>query len=79
MGQAERTISARCLDDLIVLLDRERETRHLVQRTELEIALIVLRNKASNGGASQRTVSLIQAVQVMLALHAMPVGSGGVQ
>ena len=79
MGQAERTVSGRYLDDLITLLDEERNTRHRAQRTELELALMALRDQASSGGASQRTVGLITAVQVILALHAMPVGVGALQ
>ncbi|MCJ2079721.1 hypothetical protein [Methylobacterium sp. J-090] len=79
MELAERTVSGRYLDDLIALLDKERDTRHRAQRTELELALIALRDKASSGGASERTVGLICAVQVMLALHAMPVGVGPLQ
>ncbi|MCJ2131010.1 hypothetical protein [Methylobacterium sp. E-045] len=79
MEQAQRTASGRYLDELIALLDEERDTRHRAQRTELEIALIALRDKAASGGASERTVGLINTVQVMLALHAMPVGMGAMQ
>lgn len=79
MRRAERTASGRYLGDLIVLLDRERETRDGTQRAELEIALSLLRDRASRGGASERTVGLIRAVQVVLALHAMPAGSGALQ
>ncbi|APX85918.1 hypothetical protein BV511_15135 [Methylorubrum extorquens] len=79
MGQAERTVSGRYLDDLIALLDQERDTRRRAQRTELELALIALRDKASSGGASERTVGLIHTVQVMLALRAMPVCVGALQ
>lgn len=79
MGQAERTVSGRYLDDLIALLDEERDTRHRTQRTERELALIALRDKASSGGASERTVGLIHAVQVMLALHSMTVGVSALQ
>ncbi|MCJ2039772.1 hypothetical protein MKK64_00400 [Methylobacterium sp. E-025] len=79
MEKAQRTASGRYLDDLIALLDQERDTRHRAQRTELELALIALRDKASSGGASERTVGLIRAVQVMLALQAMPIGVDALQ
>lgn len=79
MEKAQRTVSGRYLDDLIALLDQERDTRHRAQRTELELSLIALRDKASSGRASKRTVDLICAVQVMLALQAMPVGVGALQ
>lgn len=72
MGHAERTATRRYLDDLISLLDREEETRGSAQRADLEIALAVLRDEAFRGGASERTVSLIQAVQVALAFQTMP-------
>ncbi|MCJ2107340.1 hypothetical protein MKK70_18510 [Methylobacterium sp. E-041] len=76
MRQAESTASARYLGDLIAILDQERATRDVIELVKLEIALSTLRDRASRGGASERTVDLIQAVQIVLAFRAMPLGAG---
>jgi len=76
MQKSERDITSRFLDELILLLDEERETRECPLRPELAAAIGDLRIEACLVGASDRTVSLIQAAEVMVALHAMPTGPG---
>lgn len=76
MRKAQRAITCRFLDDLILLLDEERETRECTRRPELAAAMGTLRQEACDGGASERTVGLIEAAEVMVALHAMPIGPG---
>ena len=76
MRSSERDITRRFLDELIRLLDEERETRERPRRPELAAAIGNLRIAAFDNGASERTVGLIQAAEVMVALHAMPVGPG---
>ena len=75
MRKAQQVITYRYLDDLILLLDEERETRDCAQRPELA-AMGSLRKEAFDGGATERTVGLIAAAEVMVALHALPVGPG---
>ena len=79
MRSEKRAITCRYLDELIILLDEERETRNCSQRLELASAMNTLRREAFRGGASEHTVSLIHAAEVFLALHRMPIGSGALQ
>jgi len=76
MRQAQRAITGRFLDELVFLLDEERETRGCSRRPELAAAVGELRVQAVDEGARRRTVDLIHAAKVMSALHAMPVGPG---
>ena len=79
MRTAQRAVTCRCLDDLIALLDEERETRDCIPRPELAFSMGVLRDEAFRGGASERTVGLIQAVEIVLALHERSIGSHALQ
>ncbi len=79
MRVMQRVITCRYLDELIALLDEERETRACSRRPALASALDTLRKEAFHGGASDRTVGLIQAAEVVLALRERPVGSGALQ
>lgn len=74
MRQAQREITGRFSDERILLLDEERETRDCTRRPEPAAALGILRDEAVDGGASKRTVGLIQAAGTMVARQAMPIG-----
>lgn len=75
MRKAQRDITGRFLDELVFLLDEERETRGCPRRPELVAAMGELRAQAFEEGASRRTVALIQAAEVMIASHPVQVGS----
>jgi hypothetical protein len=79
MRNAQRVVTCRYLDELIALLDEERETRGSARRPELAFSMSVLRDEAYRGGASERTICLIRAAEVVLALHEMPAGSHALQ
>ena len=79
MRSLQRAVSCRYLDELILLLDEERETRDCPRRPELAFAMNILRQEAFYAGASERTVGLIHAAEVFIALHGMPIRSSVLQ
>ena len=79
MRSVQRAVTCRYLDELIALLNEERETRGCARRPELAFSMRALRDEAFRGGASDRTVGLIHAAEVVLALHEMPMGSHALQ